>query len=141
MISKKKIIENRVVLILSELSESFVILRTIERVSIKKSLLAFMKSVRYFFQVLLNLEFSQHVFERQSNIKFNENSSSGSRDVACGRTDGQTYGWTDRHDEANNHFCQFCESAYKLRHTSLYFEMRIEITFFTIRLCCYSNNV
>jgi hypothetical protein len=38
-----------------------------------------------------------------ANIKFHENTSSGSRTVACGRT--------DRHDEANIRFLQFCERA------------------------------
>jgi hypothetical protein len=35
------------------------------------------------------------------NTKFYENPSRGNRDVPCGRT--------DRHDEANNRFSQFCE--------------------------------
>jgi hypothetical protein len=30
------------------------------------------------------LEFSQHIFEKYSNIKFHENPSSGSRVVPCG---------------------------------------------------------
>jgi len=38
----------------------------------------------------LKLEFSGQVFVNYSNIKFNENPSSGSRAVPCGRTDGQT---------------------------------------------------
>jgi hypothetical protein len=28
-----------------------------------------------------------------------------------GQTDRQTDGWTDRHDEANSRFLQFCERA------------------------------
>ena len=31
----------------------------------------------------------RHIFQKRSNIKFNENPSSGSRVVPCGRTDGQ----------------------------------------------------
>jgi len=38
----------------------------------------------------MELEFSQQIFEKSSNIKFNENPSSGSRVVPCGRTDRQT---------------------------------------------------
>ena len=38
-------------------------------------------------------EFSQYIFEKSSNIKFNQTPSSGSRDVSCGRTEGN--------DEAN----------------------------------------
>jgi hypothetical protein len=31
------------------------------------------------------------------------------------RTDGRTNGRTDRHDEANSRFSQFCERAYEER--------------------------
>jgi len=47
------------------------------------------------------------IFEMFSNIKFRVTPSSGRRDVPRGRTDG----WTDRRDEANNRFSQFCERA------------------------------
>ena len=43
------------------------------------------------------------IFEKYSNIKFRENPSSESRGVPCGQT--------DRHDEANSRFSQFCERA------------------------------
>ena len=43
----------------------------------------------------MNLEFSGHIFEKYSNIKFHENSFSGSRAVPCGRTDFQTGVLTD----------------------------------------------
>jgi hypothetical protein len=49
----------------------------------------------------MKLEFSEQIFEKYSNIKLRENPSSGSRVVPCGRT--------DRHDEANSRFSQFCE--------------------------------
>jgi len=49
------------------------------------------------------LEFSRQIFEKSSNMKFHENSSSGSGVVPCGRT--------DRHDEANSCFSQFCERS------------------------------
>jgi len=42
--------------------------------------------------------------EKYSNIKINENPSSG---APCGLTDRRTYG----HDEANSRFSQFCELA------------------------------
>jgi hypothetical protein len=38
----------------------------------------------------MTLEFSKDIFEKSSNIKFHENSSSGSRDVLYGRTDRRT---------------------------------------------------
>ena len=46
-----------------------------------------MYSTRYTCQVLTKLEFSRHIFEETSNIKFHKNPSSGSRVVPCGRTD------------------------------------------------------
>ena len=41
------------------------------------------------------LVFSRQIFEENSDIKFHENPSSGSRFVPCGRTDGQTDGMTN----------------------------------------------
>jgi hypothetical protein len=64
-----------------------------------------MYSNRYSCRILMKLEFSSHIFEKDSNIKFNQNPSSGSRVVACGRTNRQTP------DEANSRFSQFCERA------------------------------
>jgi hypothetical protein len=59
--------------------------------------------VTLFLSDLTKLEFSQQIFEKLPDITLNENSSSGSRAVACGRT--------DKHDEANTRFSQFCERA------------------------------
>jgi len=53
----------------------------------------------------MNLEFSGHIFEGYSNIKFHENQSIGNRVVPCGQADGQA----NRHDEANSHFSRFCQ--------------------------------
>jgi len=50
----------------------------------------------------MKLEFSPQIFEKSSNIKFQESPSSGSRAVPCGR-------WTDTHDEAKSRFTQICE--------------------------------
>ena len=38
----------------------------------------------------MKLEFSQHIFEKSSHIKFNENPSCGSRIILCWWTDGHT---------------------------------------------------
>jgi hypothetical protein len=38
----------------------------------------------------MKLEFSGQIFEKSSNIKFYQNSSSGNRVVSCGETDGRT---------------------------------------------------
>jgi hypothetical protein len=46
----------------------------------------------------MKLEFSRHILEKSSDIKFHECPSSA---------DGQT----DKHDEANSRFLQFCERA------------------------------
>jgi hypothetical protein len=58
-------------------------------------IMVFMWSTRYSFQTLMKLEFSRQIFEKYSSIKFHENPSSGSKVVACGQTDGRTYGQTD----------------------------------------------
>jgi hypothetical protein len=47
----------------------------------------------------MKLEFPQQRFKKSSNIKFQENPSSGSPVVPCGQT--------DRHDETNSCFCNF----------------------------------
>ena len=54
---------------------------------------------RYCCQILMKLEFSQHIFEKYPHIKFHENPSSGSRVVPCGRK--------HTHEEDNGRVCQF----------------------------------
>jgi hypothetical protein len=49
-----------------------------------------MQSTRYSRQILVNLEFSQQIFQIYSDIKFHENPSSGSRVISRGRADGRT---------------------------------------------------
>jgi len=48
----------------------------------------------------MKLEFSRHIFQQYSNIKFHANPSIGRRAIAYGETDGRI----DRHDEANSRF-------------------------------------
>jgi hypothetical protein len=55
----------------------------------------------------MKLEFSRQIFKKYPNIKFHENPSGVCPDVPCGQT--------DRHDEANRRFSQFCERASKQR--------------------------
>ena len=54
---------------------------------------------------------SRRIFEKSSNIKFDENLSNGSGVVPHGRTDWQADKRTDRHDEADSRLSQFCERA------------------------------
>jgi hypothetical protein len=56
----------------------------------------------------MNLEFSRQIFEKSSNIKYDECPSSVSRVVPCGQG-----GPTDRHDETNSLSSQFYERAWK----------------------------
>ena len=56
-----------------------------------------------FVRFLMKVEFSRQILEKYPNIKFHENSSSESRIVWCGQT--------DRHDEANSRYLQYCERA------------------------------
>jgi hypothetical protein len=53
---------------------------------------AFMWSTRYSCEILRKLDLSGQIFEKYSNSKYHENPSSGSRDVSCGRTNGNNEG-------------------------------------------------
>ena len=66
-----------------------------------------------FCPILMEFEFSLQIVEKYSNIKFHENPSSGSWVVPRGHSGGQT----ERHDEANSRFSQFCERAWKWDNT------------------------
>jgi len=72
----------------------------------QKSIPVFMQSTRYSCPKIVKIEFSWNIFEKYSNIKFHENTSSGSRVVECWQTDSNY--------EANSRFSQFCVRAYKL---------------------------
>jgi hypothetical protein len=73
----------------------------------KKCILVFILSILYSFPIVIKREFSGQIFEKSSDIQCHENPTSGTRVVPCGRTDGQT----DRNDEADSRFSQFCERA------------------------------
>jgi hypothetical protein len=49
-----------------------------------------MSSIRYSWQILNKLEFSRQIIEKHANIKFIQNTSSGSQVVLCGETNGST---------------------------------------------------
>jgi hypothetical protein len=49
-----------------------------------------MYSTRYSCQIVTEFEIFRQIFEKYSNVKFHENSSSGGRVGPCGRADGQT---------------------------------------------------
>jgi len=53
------------------------------------------------------MEEDDDIFEKYSNIKFHEHTSSGLRAVPRARTDGHT----DRHGEAKSRFSQFDKRA------------------------------
>ena len=76
----------------------------------QKRVSGFTLITRYSCQILMKIEFSRRIFEKFSNMEFNENLSSRSR-VFSMRTDRQT----DRHEERNSHFSQFCETTQKVR--------------------------
>jgi len=54
----------------------------------------------------MNLEFSWEICKKYSHIKLHRNLSGGKQVVPCEK--GEKDGWTDKKDEANNHFSQFC---------------------------------
>ena len=67
-----------------------------------------MQIIRYSCRILMKIEFFfRQIFGKYSNIKFRENTSGGSRVFRCGQRG------TDKHDDANNRFSQFCERAYQ----------------------------
>ena len=54
---------------------------------LKKCILVLIYSTLYSCNILMKLEFYQNIIENSSNIKFNENPTSGNRVVPCGRAD------------------------------------------------------
>ena len=66
----------------------------------------------------MKLDFSGQIFKKSSNIKFNENPSSGNAVVPCEQTDRQTRRPADRRrdrcNETNSRFSQFCQVPKKL---------------------------
>jgi hypothetical protein len=83
------------------LSETFLILKRIERDIMKKCILSFVQSTHYSCPISIKRVFSWQNFEIYSTVKFHENPSSGSLVVACG--------WTDVTNLIV--FSQFCEGA------------------------------
>jgi hypothetical protein len=87
----KMLLEKKCVLIFSgNLSEKFLILIRIHRVTTINIPKSSSERTHYYYQILMKLESSRHIFENLSNIKFHKNPTSGSRDLSIGRTDGQT---------------------------------------------------
>jgi hypothetical protein len=74
----------------------------------RKCLLVFMLSALWSYPILMKFEFSQQIFRKI--LKYKNSWQSVQREPSCSiRTDVQT----DRHDEANSRFSQFCERAKK----------------------------
>jgi hypothetical protein len=75
-----------------------------------KCTFVFTWSTRYSCQILIELEFPRHIFEKYWNIKFDGNPFRGRRVVPC----GWTYGRTDGYFEANSHFRNFAKAPKKI---------------------------
>ena len=58
-------------------------------------------STRYSCPILIQREFSRHIFEKYLSMKFHENLSVRGRILPIG--------WTIRHDDSHSRFLQFCE--------------------------------
>jgi len=89
-------------------SDVFLILRTIKRELINNVHWSSHKVSVILDRFWWNLNFLNRFFEKYSNDKFYENSSSGSRVVPCGRM--------DRHDEANSRFSHFANALKNFWH-------------------------
>jgi len=102
---RRNVIQHKMcVLIFSTtLSETIFILRRNERDMINNVYRSSCKVPFILVRFWQHLNLSEQIFEKSSNIKFHGNPSSGSRVVPCGQT--------DRHDEANSRFSQFCEGS------------------------------
>ena len=74
-----------------------------------------MYSTRYSCQILIKLQFCRQILRKYSITKLHHSPPRGSRVVPCERADR----WTDRNDETNSRFQQFCEIAY---HKSMIYE-------------------
>ena len=74
----------------------------------------------------MKFEFCQQIFEKVSNIKFNQNPSSGRRVVACGQTDGR--------DEANRRFSQFCEKRLLADMVPLHVALRMFVNVMVVKV-------
>ena len=74
--------------ICTSLSETFLILNL--NVNIILMYIFVHETTRYVCQILIQNEFSQHIFEKISNVIFHENPHSGNRIIACGGADGRT---------------------------------------------------
>jgi hypothetical protein len=79
---EKRAVEPKMCFFYNFCLKNYLTLRRTERGVIKYGIMVSMKSTRYFCQILIKLEFSGQRVEKYSNIKFHENSSSGSR-VVC----------------------------------------------------------
>jgi len=54
-----------------------------------------MRSTSFSCQILMQLDFSRHIFEKSANIKFHKHFFRASWALPCGHTDRQTDGQTD----------------------------------------------
>jgi len=73
---------------------------------IKKHILDFIESTRFSYPISVTLVVSRRIFEKHSNIKFDENLLSGGRVVPCGHP-----GRMDKYDKAHSRFLQYYERA------------------------------
>jgi hypothetical protein len=60
-----------------------------------------MQSARYYFQILMKLEFSREILKNTQISNF----------IKTVQWESRCYMWADPQDEANNRFLQFCERA------------------------------
>ena len=114
---KKKLIQQKMcILIFSTIfSETFVILRRMQRdiiINVKRSsrlVPVILVTVTTIVTILIKIERIQQIFQESTNIIFHENPSSEIQVVPC----EYTKELTDRHDEINSRFSQFCKRALK----------------------------
>ena len=89
-----------------------------------------MRSTRYICQVLLNLEISQHIFEKNSNL------SSRSRVVTCRRADRRMYVRTDRLTGMTKLIVAFRNYSNAPKNLSLYFAKSLASRWPAVKKIC-----
>ena len=102
---EKGVIKHKICVLIfyTNLSGTFLIIRRIQRDIIITVYSYLCKVPVIFIRFQSKMNFFQQIFEKQPNIKFHKNPSSGSQVVPCGRTDRQLNRQTVRHEGANSH--------------------------------------
>jgi len=120
--------------------ETFLIIRRISEIGQKSYVILYVKYPLFLSYFKANWIFSQ-IFKKYSKYQIwkKKNPSTRSWVVPCGRTDGRT----DRHDEANSRFSQYCKRTQKgtitLQYTPYAIRAKSAVSVFLPKKCHVST--